>query len=170
MLLLVRHAHAGDKAAWKGADALRPLSPTGRAEAEGLVVRLEDYPVERILTSPALRCHQTVQPLARDRRLPIERSDALDRDASAADLLELVQRPPARATVLCTHGEAFGRLLPSLLARGLSPTAPLQWPKGCAWLLERIDGRLARAHYLPPLALADRHLPAGCQRGADVAQ
>jgi phosphohistidine phosphatase SixA len=29
------------------------------------VVRLEDYPVERILCSPTVRCHQAVQPLAR---------------------------------------------------------------------------------------------------------
>ena len=48
MLLLVRHADAGVKGSWDGPDALRPLSPMGRRQAEGLVVRLEDYPVDRI--------------------------------------------------------------------------------------------------------------------------
>ena len=43
----------------------------GRRKAEGLVVSLEDHPVERILCSPALRCHQTVQPLAGDRSLQL---------------------------------------------------------------------------------------------------
>jgi phosphohistidine phosphatase SixA len=52
MLLVVRHADAGDKRTWKGPDSLRPLSPTGHHQAEGLIVRLEDYPVERILCSP----------------------------------------------------------------------------------------------------------------------
>jgi phosphohistidine phosphatase SixA len=52
MLLVVRHAEAGDKSTWKGLDSLRPLSPNGHLQAEGLVVRLEDYPVERILSSP----------------------------------------------------------------------------------------------------------------------
>ena len=47
MLLLVRHADAGEKGGWDGPDALRPLSPMGRRQAEGLVVRLEDYPVDR---------------------------------------------------------------------------------------------------------------------------
>jgi hypothetical protein len=42
MLLLVRHAHAGDKSRWQGPDSLRPLSPAGQAEAAGLVVRLEE--------------------------------------------------------------------------------------------------------------------------------
>ena len=73
MLLFVRHADAGAKGSWDGPDALRPLSPMGRRQAEGLVVRLEDYPVDRILCSPTARCHQTVQPLAGDRLLRIER-------------------------------------------------------------------------------------------------
>ena len=77
MLLVVRHADAGDKRTWRGRDALRPLSPAGHRQAEGLVVRLEDYPVERILCSPTLRCRQTVEPLARDRMLRIEPVPAL---------------------------------------------------------------------------------------------
>ena len=40
MLLLVRHAHAGDKGHWQGPDTLRPLSGAGQAEAAGLVARL----------------------------------------------------------------------------------------------------------------------------------
>ena len=81
MLLLVRHAHAGDKTRWQGPDRLRPLSLAGQAEAAGLVVRLEDYPIWRILTSPTLRCQQTVEPLARDRRLRIEPEVTLGVDA-----------------------------------------------------------------------------------------
>jgi hypothetical protein len=36
MLLLVRHAHAGDKYRWQGPDSVRPLSAAGQAEAAGL--------------------------------------------------------------------------------------------------------------------------------------
>jgi phosphohistidine phosphatase SixA len=57
--LLVRHADAGDKFRWDGPDLLRPLSPTGRSQATGLVERLQDYPIERILSSPAVCCQQT---------------------------------------------------------------------------------------------------------------
>ena len=81
LLLLVRHAHAGDKSRWQGPDRLRPLSLAGQAEAAGLVVRLEDFPIERILTSPTLRCRQTVEPLTRDRRLRIEPEVTLGVDA-----------------------------------------------------------------------------------------
>ena len=156
MLLLVRHADAGDKGGWDGPDALRPLSPLGRRQAEGLVVRLEDYPVDRILCSPTTRCHQTVQRLADDRLLRIERVAALGVDASPADVLALVLDRRLRNTVLCTHGETIGRLLPGFAIDGLTAAAPLQWPKGSTWLLERADPRATRARYLAPLALGDR--------------
>jgi len=35
MLLLVRHADAGDKGGWDGPDAFRPLSPLGAARPRG---------------------------------------------------------------------------------------------------------------------------------------
>ena len=40
MLLLVRHADAGDKRHWERLDNLQPLSAAGQAEAAGLLVRL----------------------------------------------------------------------------------------------------------------------------------
>ena len=39
-VLLVRHGDAGDRGLWEDDDRLRPLSPTGRRQARGLVDRL----------------------------------------------------------------------------------------------------------------------------------
>ena len=62
MIYLVRHGHAGNKRTWNGPDSQRSPSPTGRRESAGLVVRLRAEPIGRVLSSPALRCQQTVQP------------------------------------------------------------------------------------------------------------
>jgi broad specificity phosphatase PhoE len=156
MLLVVRHGEAGDKGSWDGPDMLRPLSPAGRRQADGLVVRLEDYPVERILCSPTVRCQQTVQPLAGDRLLRIEHVAALGVDAGAAEVLAQFWDRRLRNAVLCTHGETIGRLLPQLAADGLVAAAPLQWPKGSTWLLQRTAPGRVRARYLAPLALGGR--------------
>ena len=153
MLLVIRHADAGDKSVWSGLDMLRPLSPGGRLQAEGLVVRLEDYPVERILCSPTLRCHQTVQPLAHDRLLRIETVPVLGVDAGPSELLALFWDLELRNTVLCTHGEGIRLLLTRLLAAALVAEDPLDWPKGSTWLLERLDHRTVRGRYLAPLVL-----------------
>ncbi|SRR6266516_908885 len=157
-LFVVRHADAGDKAAWDGPDTLRPLSPVGHRQAEGLVDRLDGYPVEGILSSPTVRCHQTVEPLARDRCLRIERVEALGVGASAAQLLGVFWDRTLRNAVLCTHGETIGVLFARLALDGLVATEPLRWPKGSAWLLRRLDpvGRQVCARFLVPPAL-DRH-------------
>jgi 8-oxo-dGTP diphosphatase len=152
MLLVVRHADAGDKATWRGPDRLRPLSSRGHRQAEGLVVRLEDFPVDRILCSPTLRCYQTVEPLGRDRLLRIETVPALGVEASPAQLLALFWDLELRNSVLCTHGEGIGLLLTRLLAGALVVEDPLDWPKGSTWLLERIDGGQVRGRFLAPLA------------------
>ena len=156
MLLVVRHADAGDKRTWSGPDALRPLPPTGHRQAEGLVIRLEDYPVDRILCSPTLRCQQTVEPLARDRMLRIEPVPVLGVDTSPADLQAMFWDLELRSSVLCTHGETIGRLLGQLVADGLVGAAPLDWPKGSTWRLRRASQRQVHARYLAPLALGGR--------------
>ena len=150
---LVRHADAGVKGSWDGPDVERPLSAAGFHQAEGLVVRLEDYRVERILSSPTVRCLQTVQPLARDRLLPIEPVAALGVDAGPTEILELFWDRRLGNAVLCTHGESIGRLLVQLATQGLVAPEPLQWPKGSTWLLHRTDRRRVHARYLSPLAL-----------------
>jgi 8-oxo-dGTP diphosphatase len=153
MLLVVRHADAGDKRSWTGSDRLRPLSPDGHLQAEGLVVRLEDYPIDRILCSPTLRCYQTVEPVARDRLLQIETVPALGVDTTPAQLLALFWDLELRNTVLCTHGEGIGLLLTRLIADALLVEDTLDWPKGSTWLLERIDRRQVRGRFLGPLVL-----------------
>ena len=57
--------------------------------------------------------------------------------------------------VLCTHGEAIGRLLAELVAEGLVTEDPLDWPKGSTWLLQRTDQGHVYGRLLAPLALEE---------------
>jgi phosphohistidine phosphatase SixA len=124
--------------------------------AEGLVLRLEDYPVERILSSPTVRCHQTVEPLARDRLLKIDSVAALGVDAGPAELRSVFWNWRLRAAVLCTHGETISTLFTQLTMDGVEVEGPLHWPKGSTWLLRRTQLQV-HARYLPPLALDRSH-------------
>jgi 8-oxo-dGTP diphosphatase len=155
LVCLVRHAHAGNKHLWPGRDSDRPLSIPGQHEAHGLLARLRDYPITRILASPARRCWQTVEPLSQRRAVPIELVDALSVDASVAGLLELVIDPGLQEAVLCGHGEQIGLLLRQLADRGLAIDEPLRWAKGSTWVLDTNGGRVVGARYLAPLRLTD---------------
>lgn len=152
MVCLVRHADAGDKRAWRGADGDRPLSDQGWREAAGLVIRLEDFPINRILSSPALRCTQTVGPLAARNRLPVEESDLLRIDADVAALAAWIQARADGHIVLCTHGELLADLLRLLVANGEVMRDALAWPKGSTWVLQQTDDGPLRGRFLPPLA------------------
>ena len=98
MPYLVRHAHAGDKRAWQVPDSLRPLSAAGGQEAHGLLTQLRDYRISRILSSPAVRCQQTVQPLAERRALGVEAADALGVDGDSTGLIALLLDPAQPGT------------------------------------------------------------------------
>ena len=104
---------------------------------------------------PTVRCQQTVEPLARDRLLPVEPVAGLGVDAGLTDILELFWDRRLHNAVLCTHGESIGRLFVQLAAQGLVASEPLHWPKGSTWLLQRTDRREVHARYLSPLALDD---------------
>jgi broad specificity phosphatase PhoE len=149
MIYLLRHAHAGNKQRWNGPDDRRPLSATGRREAAGLVTLLRDRPIATILSSPALRCEQTVRPLAERRGLPVGLDDRLDVDADLDDAAKLL-RPDLGDVLLCSHGELIGQLIGLLQERGAPIDQDARWPKGSTWLLRFSGDRVAEATYLPP--------------------
>ncbi|MEE1295635.1 MAG: NUDIX domain-containing protein [Bifidobacterium sp.] len=84
-LLLVRHAKAEPRKAWKGTDAARPITPLGAAAAYALDRELACYAPERLSSSPWIRCQQTMQVLSWQTGLPVRLVDALTEDAFAAD-------------------------------------------------------------------------------------
>ena len=71
-VILVRHAAAGERSRWSGDDRLRPLDERGRRQATELAEALASRGVERVLTSPYVRCRQTVDPLAETLGLAVE--------------------------------------------------------------------------------------------------
>ena len=153
VVYLVRHAHAGSKKQWQGPDQARPLSAQGRKEALGLIEQLGDHPVGRLLSSPAERCLQTVEPLADRLGHPVEPSEALDVDGTGPGVLELLTSPGLEDAVLCTHGEVIGKVFDELQAAGIELTDPPRWPKGSTWVLE-LGGRTSwKGSYLEPLVM-----------------
>jgi phosphohistidine phosphatase SixA len=136
------------------------LSVRGQEQAHGLLEALHDYPVARILTSPAVRCRDTVVPLGHQRGVPVEQVGSLDVRAPVERLLELVIDPSLRAVVLCGHGEQFRGVL-RLLTGSVRLGGPLRLEKGSIWILDLAARPEGAARYLPPRRVEQ---PADAQR------
>ena len=136
IVLLVRHGRAGVRAEWEGDDRLRPLDDKGRRQAKGLVELLAEYPIERIFSSPYVRCTQTVEPIADARSLALEVAGALAEGSEREDVMRLLRPLDAECVVLCTHGD----VVEELMGDGLK--------KGATEVLELADGRLSRIRHL----------------------
>ncbi len=146
---LVRHAKAGDRASWTEDDRLRPLSKKGRRQAEALVRAFGGLEVGRVLSSPYVRCEQTVRPLALDRGLSLELTEALGEGAPLEGLLEIVADLDDVALIACAHGDLIPAVIDHLRRRGV-PADDGDTKKGSTWLLERERGAVVRARYLRP--------------------
>jgi phosphohistidine phosphatase len=126
-LLLVRHADAlpGEP------DALRALSPAGRAAARQLGERLADegFRPTAILTSPLLRARQTGEALAAALECEAEPSDAIGPGATAERVRSAVAGR-GETVIVVGHQPDCGRIAAEL-GDGTEPPFP---PAGVAEL------------------------------------
>jgi 8-oxo-dGTP diphosphatase len=151
-VFLVRHSDAKSRANWPHADDTRPLTRKGQHQAEGLVDVLRDRPIRRILSSPAVRCLETVVPLANKLGLEVEETEDLLEGADTSAAYDLLCRSARETgdTVACTHGDLVPELLRLAGRDGLSVEDTPRWPKGSTWAIEGDGQQFTRARYLPP--------------------
>ncbi|MBV9042153.1 MAG: histidine phosphatase family protein [Acidimicrobiia bacterium] len=150
-VLLVRHARAGSRKYWKGNDIERPLSKKGLHQAEGLVDMLARYPIKRIVSSPYVRCVQTVEPAAEKLKMKVEVLPELAEGAGPDEILPLLRRAAGSTIVWCTHGDIVPIVLDAIAEDGVKlKKADRRYAKGSFWELEQDKkGRVTKATYFP---------------------
>ncbi len=160
LVLLVRHAKAGNRLQWDGDDDLRPLSGSGREQALQLAALLALFDPDRVRSAPPVRCRETVAPLAArlgmdvpDEPLLSEAGYWPDSDAGLARLREVAAEPGV--TVLCSQGGVIPDVLASLVEGteqrlGVDPD-DIPARKASTWVLTFDGAELCTAdHYAHP--------------------
>jgi 8-oxo-dGTP pyrophosphatase MutT (NUDIX family)/phosphohistidine phosphatase SixA len=127
-LILLRHSKAVSKNGWKRPDAARPLDDSGRADAKALTDLLACFASRpRLISSPAVRCADTLRPLSRFTGQPVRTEPSLYMDNessqtsaadSGGDVTALVREVIASGepTVICAHRENLPLLQEAALA------------------------------------------------------
>lgn len=149
---LVRHAVALGRSAWHEADDKRPLTSKGERQAKALVRLFEHADVRRLYSSPALRCRDSLVPLAQSRGLDIRVLSALAEGHGTRKLFDSMKEAASKRgdSVFCTHGDLVPEVLRRLTRDGMKLESELQFAKGSTWELVVNDGKLVRGHYHPP--------------------
>ncbi|HSP59795.1 MAG TPA: NUDIX hydrolase, partial [Ornithinimicrobium sp.] len=121
-LLVVRHAHAHPRNGWSGPDPARPLSAVGVRRAARLVGILGAYAPVRVLSSPSVRCFDTVEPFCTARGVELVAKKGLSEEGFE-ERPEKVHKhlgrilAAAEPVAVCTHGPVMGPVLADLLGR-----------------------------------------------------
>ncbi len=127
-LILLRHSKAVAKHGWKRADAARPLDDSGRSDAKALADLLACFaPRPRLISSTAVRCADTLRPLAEltGEQVRLEQSLYLHDQSpgtgaadSGSEITALVREVIASGepTVICAHRENLPELREAALA------------------------------------------------------
>jgi 8-oxo-dGTP diphosphatase len=150
-LLIVRHAQAKPRKEWAGDDRERPLSAHGLRQADGLVAIMGNFgPRSRIISSPFVRCLQTVAPVAAVHHLGVEQAPELAEGQSAM-AVDLVRELSEEEVAVCTHGDVIAEILVALADEdrvdlGLNP----RQAKGSIWALDGRGGKFSSAKYFAP--------------------
>lgn len=107
-IIAMRHAKAADPYLWDGDDASRTLTSRGERQARQVAPSVAAFGVASVLTSTAVRCRQTVLPLASLAGLEPRAVRSLAQDTYLGRGDRLLRRVVKalrhrRTTVLCSH-------------------------------------------------------------------
>ena len=109
--------------------------------------QLSDFAVSRVVSSPYIRCVQSVEPLARALGLVVEESEKLA-EGHGDEAVSLIEEMQATTAVLCTHRDVIPVVLDAVLPGDDHQTSK----KGSTWVLEVGGPNGAVGRYLPPPA------------------
>lgn len=117
-IIALRHGKAIPPLSWPGDDASRPLTSRGQEQAAAVVSILDAYGARTLMTSPAVRCRETIAPYAQSigvtpepeasvSQLAYDNGESLD--TVAHRLVDV-----GESVVVCTHSPVVPELVSAL--------------------------------------------------------
>ena len=152
-LILLRHAKAVERKDWIGDDGDRPLSHYGVLQSKRLIANLVPYQVSEIHSSTAVRCYETINPLARALGTNYFLSEHLSeyefsRNKSSVEKYFKQLLKNDFPTLACSHNPILPYLLSLQVERVGIEVNPTRLEPGDAWILHHINNEVVAVDYL----------------------
>ena len=148
-LYLIRHAKAGKKSQFEGPDVQRPLDEAGWLQAKALATSIASFNPTCLLSSPYLRCMQTLQDLGERTGQPVQQEARLAENSDIGEFVGLLEAV-ADGAVLCSHGDMIPAAIRLLERRGMNMTTEPDTRKASVWVLDRDGEAFTSAAAWPP--------------------
>ena len=152
-LVLLRHAIAVRREDWDGDDGDRPLDVVGQRQAKRLLPLYLPYGLKEIHTSDAMRCLETIQPIARSLDIKTiaskdlsEYGYAIDKELSLIYVQELFEsNVPA---LICSHNPVIPKLVKKVLGKKNFKQLDEKLSPCDAWVLHHRDGEIVAVDWI----------------------
>lgn len=131
-IIALRHGKAVSPSGWDGPDATRPLQERGEKQAVSAAAGMAAYSPAKLVSSTAVRCRATIQPIADHLGLEVKEDARISQDAwenGEADVEDVIAKRIAKgkSAVLCSHGPVLPELIRQLAYQTNTPLdAPLR--------------------------------------------
>ncbi|MEY4418716.1 MAG: hypothetical protein RIR15_38 [Actinomycetota bacterium] len=146
-LILLRHGKAIAREEWEGDDGDRPLAQLGQQQAKRMHAIYLPFAVSEIHSSDAVRCYETVSPMARTMSLNLvywsELSEyAFEKDKKAAiNVVNDIIESEARA-IVCGHNPVIPGIVAKFIGKKNFKELDHGLLPGEAWILHHRDGEI----------------------------
>ena len=157
-VILLRHAQAIDRKEWNGDDGDRPLAQIGTTQAKRLIPNLTPYGIKEIHTSTAIRCMDTVTPLARALDINYLISEDLGEYQFSRNPM-LAEKYFKRTlmndfpTLICSHNPILPQLLSHWADKSGFGVEVTKLSPADAWIIHHLQSEIIAVDYLPAPAL-----------------
>ena len=153
-LILLRHAKAIERQEWAGDDTDRPLSSLGERQAKRLLSNFLPYAVEEIHSSSAVRCYETITPLARGLSVDFFFTDSLTEEAFSKNQerpIKYVHRLLVNdyTTMVCSHNPILPRIVSSFVDKFGVAVEETKLEPGDAWIAHHVEREVVAIDFLP---------------------
>ena len=153
-LILLRHAKAIERTEWAGEDTDRPLSSVGERQAKRLLSTLQPFGVEEIHSSSAVRCYETITPMARSLNIDFFFTDSLSEDVHRKDKTRpvkyierlLVNNYPI---LICSHNPVLPNVVSGFVEKFGVEIDETKLEPGDSWVIHHIEREVVAIEFLP---------------------
>ncbi|CAN5128187.1 NUDIX hydrolase [soil metagenome] len=121
-IIALRHGKAVSPGSWDGPDATRPLLHRGIEEATSIAPAIAAWAPQKLISSTAIRCLATIEPLAELTGLQVRATSAISQDAyedGTSKVKKMVRKRLEKRmpVVLCSHGPVLPQIIDAIASQ-----------------------------------------------------